>query len=149
MDEYAHFDYVAKIAANGEIPPRSDYLGEIHLLEYRCNLPPDIEAVDERFACGVSLNDREIAPFNNYSSATGYAPPYYVVTGVLTRVVDAVSGDISWVESARIASVFWLRPVCRRSLWLLADALADLLPLSLLRLSSPALHRWSSSRELR
>jgi len=112
FDEHTHFDYVAKIAVDGEIPPKSDVLGQVALGSY-CGTGGAWGGL----ACEPLPLDATTAPFQGASAATNYPPPFYIATAMLARAIHAIdpdmttalpSRDTSWLQASRYAMIAWL-----------------------------------------
>lgn len=104
FDEHTHFDYVVKIAQNLRLPPMSDLLGQTALQAWACTDAPAFAGLE----CGAAVQNPSNAPWQGLSTATGYMPWYYVMTGLATRAVHDLPEDASWLEAARAVSVGWL-----------------------------------------
>ena len=104
FDEETHFDYVSRFAAEWALPAQGDQFGDTIMSEVACFGEavyfPGVE-------CGVAGQDPSMGPWNGVSSATSYQPTYYVITGLLTRLVHGLIGGY-WISAARIASSLWL-----------------------------------------
>lgn len=103
LDEYTHFDYVVKIADDLDLPPINDQLGQTALSIWACDTAPEFAGLE----CGADAQDPKRSLWAGWSSATGYLPTYYVITGAGAGLAHSVLGD-SWLDSARLASSLWL-----------------------------------------
>lgn len=103
FDETSHFDYVTRVAVDGDVPPLGDRLGQVALADLACFGGPGFAALK----CGAPPYDPGAGPWGGVSVATSYAPYFYVVTGLVTKVVHA-AGVSTWLVSARIANSVWL-----------------------------------------
>jgi hypothetical protein len=103
LDEHTHFDYVVKIAEDHDLPSVNEQLGQTTLSTWGCDNAPAFAALE----CGAIEQDPKLAPWQGWSSATGYLPTYYVITGVGADLAQRMLGQ-SWLDSARLASSLWL-----------------------------------------
>lgn len=104
LDEYTHFDFVIKVAQDLNIPMMRDTMGQTALQEWACSGEPSFAAL----TCGDAYQDPSRAPWSGSSPATQYATPYYLLTGLATRLLHTTLPGLSWMDSARVASVMWL-----------------------------------------
>ena len=103
FDEVSHFDYVTRVAADGDVPPLGDRLGQTALDELSCYGGPGFAAL----TCGAPPYDPSVLVWSGVSVATSYAPYYYVATGAVTRAIHDL-GVSTWLVSARMANALWL-----------------------------------------
>ncbi len=114
FDEQTHFDYVVKIAQDFDLPPKSDLLGQTTMKEFcgtggeRGENFPWSDYWKAKVPCSDGYIDPKLGPFEGFSAALTYAPPSYIVTGALTRVIHSLPGERTWLQAARYASTFWL-----------------------------------------
>lgn len=106
FDEYTHFDYVAKVGESLELPPVNDTLGQTAMQAAVCGPAPGFGGLAE--ACGAQILDPTRAPYRGASTATGYLPTYYVVTGAGARLLVALPSDLSWLHAARLMGALYL-----------------------------------------
>lgn len=104
LDEYTHYDFVVKVAQDLEVPMMGDSMGQTALKEWACSGEPSFAV----FNCADDYHDPARGPWAGSSPATLYATPYYLITGVSTRVLHTVLPSLSWMDAARVASVCWL-----------------------------------------
>jgi hypothetical protein len=105
FDEAAHLDYVVKLA-HGEMPTVDDRYGQTVLRELACDDPRG-EAWAGLEPCDSPRFSPELAPFAGQSTATNYAPTYYLLTAAPYRLCEETS---SWSprDCGRVANTLWL-----------------------------------------
>ena len=106
FDEYTHFDYVVKVGEDLSFPPVNDVLGEQALRTAICESAPGFESLSE--LCEAGNLTPEVAPYAGASTATGYLPIYYAVTGLGAKVLVAAPGDLGWLQAARVIGAVFL-----------------------------------------
>ena len=106
FDEYTHFDYVVKVGAGLSLPPVNDLLGQTAIQTAVCGAAPGFGVFAQ--ACGAAIIDPTRMPYAGASTATGYLPTYYLATGLGARVIEALPGDASWIDSARLMGALYL-----------------------------------------
>lgn len=106
FDEVTHFDYVVTIAEDGRLPMVNAALGQTALQEAVCAKAPGFGTLAS--ACGADAIDPSLTPYRGQSTATGYLPLYYAVTGAGAWIVHALPGDASWLTSARVVGSIYL-----------------------------------------
>ena len=106
FDEVTHFDYVVTIAEDGRLPKVNAALGQTALQEAVCAKAPGFGTLAN--ACGADAIDPGLTPYRGQSTATGYLPLYYAVTGAGAWIVHALPGDASWLTSARVIGSIYL-----------------------------------------
>lgn len=106
FDEVTHFDYVVTIAEDGRLPKVNAPLGQTALQEAVCAKAPGFGTLAS--ACGADAIDPGLTPYRGQSTATGYLPLYYAVTGAGAWIVHALPGDASWLTSARVIGSVYL-----------------------------------------
>ncbi len=105
FDEAAHLDYVVKLA-HGDMPRVYEPLGQVALAEFACDEPRG-GAWAQLEKCGSDHYTPELAPYGGLSTATNYAPTYYLATAVPYRVCEELT---PWAPRtcARVANTGWL-----------------------------------------
>ena len=106
FDEYTHFDYVAKVGEDFTLPPVNDTLGQTAMQAAVCGPAPGFGGLAD--SCGAQILDPTRAPYRGASTATGYLPTYYAVTGLGARLLVALPGDLSWLHAARLMGALYL-----------------------------------------
>ena len=106
FDEYTHFDYVVKVGEGLSLPPVNDLLGQTAIQTAVCGAAPGFGVFAQ--ACGAAIIDPTRMPYAGASTATGYLPTYYLATGLGARVIEALPGDASWIDSARLMGALYL-----------------------------------------
>ena len=105
FDEPAHFDYVVKLS-KGHVPKVNEKFSQTTLEWMSCeSLKPKAWSYLE--PCGSTQYSPRNAPFWGQSTATGYAPNYYIVTAIPYKVCDLITG-YSPIQCARSANSLWL-----------------------------------------
>jgi len=115
VDEVQHFDYLERIA-HGHLVARGQTLGRPAMEELACrgiDVPP---AEYERFygaaervpACDDPGPDPSRFPEGGVNQVAVHPPVYYAVTGVLARIVQAITPIGSLLTAARVANLVWL-----------------------------------------
>ena len=105
FDEATHFDYIVKIS-KGHLPSVNEKYGQDALSWMACTEPRP-EAWKGIAPCGSEVYDPATAPFWGQSSATGYAPNYYLITAVPYEICDRFANR-SEINCARVANSIWL-----------------------------------------
>lgn len=106
IDELQHLDYVYK-APSGHVVAQGERIGQDALRDEVCL------GLDARFeglpACDAPgpLNP-DVFQERGYNTAYVHPPPYYFVTGVAAKVVNALSGIDSTHTAARSVGAAWL-----------------------------------------
>ncbi len=59
-------------------------------------------------ACGADYIDPNLVPYGGQSTATGYLPTYYVVTGLGAKALTALPFGLDWLTAARVMGAFYL-----------------------------------------
>ena len=106
FDEYTHFDYVVKVGEGLRLPPVNDLLGQTAIQTAVCKAAPGFGVFAQ--ACGAAIIDPTRMPYAGASTATGYLPTYYLATGLGARLIEALPGDASWLDSARLMGALYL-----------------------------------------
>lgn len=106
FDEYTHFDYVVKVGDDLALPPVNDILGQQAMRAAVCDSAPGFGALAP--SCDAEVFDTTMGPYRGASTATGYLPTYYVVTGLGARALVAMPGDLSWLHASRIMGSAYL-----------------------------------------
>lgn len=106
FDEYTHFDYVVKVGEGLSLPPVNDLLGQTAIQTAVCGAAPGFGVFAQ--ACGAAIIDPTRMPYAGASTATGYLPTYYLATGIGARIIEALPGDATWIDSARLMGALYL-----------------------------------------
>lgn len=106
FDEYTHFDYVTKVGEELRLPQVNDLLGQTAMRAAVCDAAPGFGALAP--SCGADILDATRAPYGGTSTATGYLPTYYVITGLGARAIVALPGDLSLLHAARLMGGLYL-----------------------------------------
>lgn len=106
FDEAAHWDYLEKVSS-GVIPPVNDRYGQVVLSSIACSKSGGGEAWKDLEKCGSAYYTPAKAPFQGLSSATGYAPTYYLVTALPYKACLTLT-TASKLPCARAANTLWL-----------------------------------------
>lgn len=105
FDEAAHFDYVVKLS-KGHLPKVNEKYSQTTLEWMACESQKS-EAWSYLEPCGSEKYSPKLAPFWGQSTATGYAPNYYVLTAIPYKICSLTT-DQSPINCARIANSIWL-----------------------------------------
>ncbi len=105
-DEYTHFDYVVRVAEDFALPPVNDQLSQTALQTAVCDKAPGFGRLNS--ACGADFIDPNLTPYGGQSTATGYLPTYYVVTGLGASALHALPVGLDWLAAARIMGAVYL-----------------------------------------
>ena len=125
FDEPAHFDYVVKLS-KGHLPQVNERYSQTTLEWMACETQKP-ESWSYLEPCGSEKFSPKLAPFWGQSTATGYAPNYYILTAIPYKICTLTT-EQSPINCARVAN----------SIWLALAASISVLVMSLLGLS-PAL----------
>ena len=106
FDEYTHFDYVVKVAEDLSLPPVNDQLGQTTLQTVVCEKAPGFGRLAA--ACGADFIDPALVPYAGVSTATGYLPTYYVITGLGAKALHSLPFDLTWLTAARLMGALYL-----------------------------------------
>jgi hypothetical protein len=105
FDEAAHFDYIVKLS-KGHLPKVNERYSQTTLEWMACETQkPDGWSYLE--PCGSEKFSPKLAPFWGQSTATGYAPNYYVLTAIPYKICSLTT-EQSPINCARIANSIWL-----------------------------------------
>lgn len=105
IDEFQHVDYTIR-AGQFDVPRRGETAGRAAMADAACR---GIDAPGFQMPpCGLDEYDPADFPELGINTAASQLPPYYVVTGVLSRVVTAVTPLDSQVTAARMVGAIWL-----------------------------------------
>jgi hypothetical protein len=104
-DEAAHLDYIVKLA-HGDMPQVFERYGQTVLRELACDDPRGAAWAGLE-PCESDTFSPELAPFAGLSTATNYAPTYYLLTAAPYRLCEATS---PWSPRVcgRMANTLWL-----------------------------------------
>ena len=105
FDEPAHFDYVVKLS-KGYLPKVNEKYSQTTLEWMACETQKP-EAWSYLEPCGSEKFSPKLAPFWGQSTATGYAPNYYVLTAIPYKICSLTT-EQSPINCARIANSTWL-----------------------------------------
>lgn len=104
FDEWTHADYAYQIS-HGHLPAKGSLIAPEILREFSChglwtpaNLPP----------CGTENPSAGQYPSRGEDYNYSHPPLYYAVTGVITRVVDALIPGEHFITIARLVGILWL-----------------------------------------
>ena len=106
FDEYTHFDYVVKVGEELSLPPVNDTLGQTAMRVAVCDSAPGFGALAP--SCDAQVFDTTMGPYRGQSTATGYLPTYYVITGLAARGLVSLPGDLSWLHASRVVGSLYL-----------------------------------------
>ena len=123
FDEPAHFDYIVKLS-KGHLPKVNEKFSQTTLEWMACESQKP-EAWSYLEPCGSEKYSPKFAPFWGQSTATGYAPNYYVLTAIPYEICSFTT-DQSPINCARIANSIWL--ALAASISVLAMSLLGLSP---------------------
>ena len=101
-DEYTHFDFIARVAADHTIPLVNDAVGQTSLQYYSC-----AGGAFGNLKCGAAVQDPNDAPWDGDSAATNNQPTYYVLTAIPTWFIYHAT-PAGWFTAARVANALWL-----------------------------------------
>jgi hypothetical protein len=144
-DEFAHLDYVAKLA-EGKLP-RTGELVEPRILRIEAcagiaTVPPQ-----DMPRCGTRDLRPERFPNNGFNHEAQQPPFYYAVTAGARAAAERILGPVDFLASARATNLLWLVPALLM-LWaagrLLGARPLALLAALLLLVVSPAVIYYSS-----
>ena len=104
-DEQAHFDYVARIAAEHRLLSVGEVYGDDAVEEMRCRGIGLEESGEERSTCGPELTP-DVLPFRGVNYVASYSPVFYGATALVAGPLSSATGMSLFVAS-RLACVLW------------------------------------------
>ena len=84
----------------------NDQLGQTALQTAVCDKAPGFGRLSP--ACGADFIDPNLTPYAGASTATGYLPTYYIVTGIGAKVLHGLPLGLTWLAAARVMGAFYL-----------------------------------------
>lgn len=105
VDEFQHLDYVLK-ASRFDIPVRSERAGFEAMAEAACRGVDSPGFVVPE--CGLGAYDPEVFPERGINTAASQTPIFYLITGLVSRVMVSVGLVESMLTAARLLGGVWL-----------------------------------------
>ncbi|MFK8025827.1 MAG: hypothetical protein AB8G26_17860, partial [Ilumatobacter sp.] len=103
-DELQHLDYVIK-AGEFDPPNRNEFVGQEALAEAACRSVDVFGYIGPQ--CGLEVHDPENFQERGVNTAASQFPPYYTVTGLLSRALTDTGILESSVTAARLVGALW------------------------------------------